>query len=273
MTAKVFDGRALALTKEIELAKKMAVMVKKPKLVSIVVGDDPTSHLYVDLKRKAAERVGIGFEKVEFKVSSKGGSAYGRKGEKLKIEEVISLIENFNKDKSVTGIMVQLPLPPTLKGYSFKVVGAIAPDKDVDGLTGKGKFLPATVKAVLDILASANVVLAGKQTVVVGRSKIVGQPLAQALTERQALVTVAHSQTPDLGEVTNRADILISATGKPGLVTQDMVKPGVVVVDVGEPKGDVADEVRQVASFITPVPGGVGPVTVACLLENIVEAA
>lgn len=263
MTAKVFDGRALALAKETGLARKVAGMEKKLKLVSVVVGDNPISHLYVDLKGRAAERVGIDFEKVEFKV----------KNEKLKIEEVINFIEKLNKDKRVTGIMVQLPLPEIVRQETERLLMTISPNKDVDGLTGKGRFLPATVKAVLDILEAENVTFKDKQVVIVGRSKIVGQPLARVLMDKQVAVTVAHSQTENLGEVIRQADILISATGQPGLVTQDMVKPEAMVIDVGEPRGDVAGEVGQVAGFITPVPGGVGPVTVACLLENVVEAA
>ena len=255
MGAKIFDGRAAAAEIEERLAQVVAGMDKKPKLVSIVVGDDKASHLYVDLKGEAAKRVGIDFEKVEYK----------------NIDGLIDRIEDLNKDRSVAGIMVQMPLPDIVRHKTMEVVSAIAPEKDVDGLTGKSKFLPATVKAVLKILDDRCQV-SDKKIVVVGRSMVVGRPLAQELMRRGTEVTVAHSQTADLGEVTRGAEILISATGKPGLITADMVKSGAVVIDVGEPKGYVAEDVYKVASFITPVPGGVGPMTVACLLENVMEA-
>lgn len=262
MTAKIFDGKAFARKKELELVERVKRLGSVPKLVSIVVGDNPASHLYVNLKGQAARRIGISFEKFEF-----------RNPKSETIKEIIKLINDLNNDESVTGIMVQMPLPPTFKGYSFKVVGAIAAEKDVDGLAGEGRFLPATVKAILDILGEMKVDVVGRKVVVVGRSMIVGKPLAEELVRKGARMTVAHSQTPDLGAVTRNAEILVSATGRPGLITADMVKPGAVVIDVGEPKGDVDEGVREVASWVTPVPGGVGPVTVACLLENVVECS
>ena len=265
MTAKIFDGRKFARKKELELAEKVKRLDKAPKLVSIVVGEDRASHLYVNLKGEAAKRVGIQFKKIEFKVKS----------EKLKVEEIINIINKLNGDDLVTGIMVQMPLPQDIRDKTFDIVSAIAPEKDVDGLMGKSRFLPATVKAVLKILELSvnSYQLSEKRIVIVGRSRIVGRPLAEELARRGAKVTVAHSQTPDLGAVTRTAEILVSAAGKPGLITKDMVKPGAVVIDVGEPKGDVDEGVRQVASFLTSVPGGVGPVTVACLLENVVECS
>lgn len=259
MAAKIFDGRGFARKKELELAERVKQLGSVPKLVSIVVGDNPASHLYVNLKGQAAKRVGIEFQKFEIRNS--------------KHETIIKLIKELNKNKSVTGIMVQLPLPPILQGQTLKMVGAINAKKDVDGLTGKGRFLPATVKAIFEILEAEKVAVIGAPVVVVGRSTVVGRPLAAELVRRGAQVTVAHSQTGDLGAVTRKAEILISATGKPGLITADMVKPGAVVIDVGEPKGDVDKGVREVASWVTPVPGGVGPVTVACLLENVVECS
>ena len=275
MAAKMFDGKDFARKKELELAEKVKRLDRVPKLVSIVVGEDRASHLYVNLKGEAAKRVGIQFKKIEFKVKS----------EKLKVEEIINIINKLNGDDLVTGIMVQMPLPQDIRDKTFDIVSAIAPEKDVDGLTGRGRFLarrtglgrltflPATVKAVLKILEAEKVAVAGKPVVVVGRSRILGRPLAEELRRLGAKVTVAHSQTPDLGAVTRTAEILVSATGKPGLVTRDMVKPGAVVIDVGEPRGDVNEGVQEVASFVTPVPGGVGPVTVACLIENVVDAA
>lgn len=261
MVARIFGGREFARKKELELVERVKQLTRMPKLVSIVVGDNLTSHLYVDLKGEVAKRVGIQFKKIEFKVKS----------EKLKVEEIINIINKLNGDDLVTGIMVQMPLPQDIRDKTFDIVSAIAAEKDVDGLTGKGQFLPATVKAILDILGEIKVDVADRKVVVVGRSMIVGKPLAEELVRKGAKMTVAHSQTPDLGAVTRKAEILISATGKPNLIKKDMVKPGAIVIDVGEPKGDVAHDVRKVASWITPVPGGVGPVTVACLMENVVE--
>lgn len=273
MTAKVFDGKAEAKKREKALATrvgKLAKKGKKLKLVSVIVGENPASHLYVNLKGKAAARVGIEFEKQEWHQAHQG---------KWHFDKLLAVVARLNRDKGVTGIMVQLPLPKELRDRTLELVSAVDPAKDVDCLhpanlglvmMGETRFLPATVKAALDII-DAEVNVAGKPVVVVGRSNIVGKPLAAELTNRDGVVTVAHSRVPDLKAVTKEAEVLVSATGIVNLITKDMVKPGAVVVDVGEPKGDVDFEgVSQVASVITPVPGGVGPMTVVSLLENVV---
>ena len=236
----------------------------------------------MDLKGKAAQRIGIEFQKSEIRnTKSRKGTLSPRDFTSETILKILNLIKKLNADNSVTGIMVQMPLPENVRQETLRVVGAISAEKDVDGLgpnnlglilLGKERFLPATVKAVLDILDEMQVDPAGKEVVIVGRSQIVGRPLAAALVNRDAVVTVAHSKTGNLAEVTRRGEVLISATGQAGLIKKDMVKPEAVVIDVGEPKADVDEEVREVASWLTPVPGGVGPVTVASLLENVVKA-
>jgi len=264
MMAKIFDGEQEAAKRELALAAKVKALGKKLKLVSVVVGDNPASHLYVRLKGEAAKRVGIGFVKEEIQ-SSNG---------KFQIDEIKDKIDGYGNDKIVTGVMVQLPLPGELRDKTAEVLGAIKLSKDVDGLRDNSKFLPATAKAVMSILEK--VVPEGvkdKKIVVVGRSNIVGKPVAKELRKLGAEVTVGHSKTADLGVETRKAEILISAVGRTGLIQKDMVKPGAIVIDVGEPKADVAYDVRSVASVVTPVPGGVGPMTVISLLENVVASA
>lgn len=277
----IFDGKKLAAEKEKILAKQGATFRKKfgipPKLVAIIVGGNPASRLYLKVKEKAAKRVGIDFEKKEFPVSADP-------------EQVILQIKNLNSDESIHGILVQLPLPKKLSiiHYPLSIIGAIAPSKDVDCLTpgnlgrlmiGQPRFLPATVKAVIEIITirdrnsfASLEDLKGKNVVVVGAGNLVGKPLAIHLKNLGATVTVCDEFTKNLAEFTKKAEILISATGIPGLIKKEMVKKGAVVIDVGSPKPDVDfKNVAQVASFITPVPGGVGPMTVVSLLENLLE--
>lgn len=298
--ARIIDGEKLAEKKEKELAKKVAEFKAAvgfpPKLVAVMIGDDPASKLYLKVKEKAARRVGILFEKKEF-------SATRRR------KEIGEFIKALNINSSVHGIMVQLPLPKKLS-----ILGAIAPSKDVDCLTpenlgllmmGRPYFLPATVKAVdmvleeavrdtflahgrSDLRDSANggeghkfdrkdsltASLAGRCIVVVGAGNLVGKPLAIHLKNLRATVTICDEYTRNLEEFTREAEILILATGVPSLIKKEMVKKGAVVIDIGSPEGDVDfDQVKKVASVITPVPGGVGPLTVSCLLENAWEAA
>ncbi|MBI2009998.1 MAG: bifunctional 5,10-methylenetetrahydrofolate dehydrogenase/5,10-methenyltetrahydrofolate cyclohydrolase [Candidatus Chisholmbacteria bacterium] len=281
MNAVVFDGNAYAAEKERELRELVAKLGRPLKLVSVVIGDDPASHLYVRLKGEAAQRMGIQFDKVEWHIAHSTWH----------IDQLVEKIRVFNADPTVTGVMVQLPLPLEIRERTVEVLDAIEPKKDVDGLTstnlrliqeGEPRVLPATVKAVVSILESVisnrqsviSEYLTGKNVVVVGRSRVLGQPLAAELRRLGGEVTVAHTQTPDLKSVTREAEVLVSATGKAGLITGEMVRDGAVVIDVGEPKGDVEfASVKEKASFITPVPGGVGPMTVVSLLENVVEAA
>lgn len=285
----IIDGKDIAAKRLEELRTKVKGLRSKPKLVAIIVGEDPASKMYVSMKAKKAGEVGIGSEIIELTKLTK-------------LTELTKQIGELNKDKSVTGILVQLPFPKDSQVFSheLEVLEAIDPIKDVDCLTsvnmgliaiGKPRYYPATVKAVLIALSEALKLqkieesfdwnlLAGKKATVVGRSDIVGKPIAMALISLGATVTVCNSKTRDLSLVTSHSDILISATGVPHLITADMVKDGAVVIDVGiNPQsdgkivGDVDfDEVSKIASAITPVPGGVGPLTISSLLENTVEA-
>lgn len=275
----IIDGKAIAARKREDLRAKIASLplsASKPKLAIILVGNDPASVLYVNLKKKRAEEVGIGTDLLKFQ-------------DTVSAAEITEAISRLNADKNVHGVMVQLPLPRGLhdgvckdspckhcQDVTEKILGTIDPEKDVDGLTGKSKYLPATVKAVfttLDEVSGSSGQVLGKNVTIIGRSREVGKPLIDEMRKRGAIVSVGHTQVEDLGKLTREADILVSATGQPGLVTADMVKPGAIVIDVGSPKGDVDfAEVSKVASAITPVPGGIGPLTVVSLLENVVEA-
>jgi len=275
----IFDGKKLAAEEERILKEKVDRLKTKgviPKLVSILIGENPESELYLGLKKKAAERVGIKMEIAKF-------------SEKVRSDEVIKYIENLNKDQKVHGIMVQLPLPKSLEVRNLKleILGSIAPSKDIDCLTpqnlgllmmGKPRFLPATVKSVIKIIHSSKFIIHSSNVCIVGGSEIVGKPLAMVLSDAGATVSLCRSATKNLKEFTKKADILISATGVPGLIKKEMIKKGAIVIDVGikmsniKIVGDVEKEVKEVAEFLTPVPGGVGPVTVVSLLENLVES-
>ena len=275
--AVIFDGKKFAHEKEKSLRRQFKLIVDKkkiaPKLVSILVGNNPTICLYTRLKKEAAERVGVNFEKVEF-------------AEKAKDRQIKEYIKKLNKNPRVGGIMVQLPLPVSLKDKKGEIVETIVPTKDVDCLTpenlgllmmGRPRVLPATVRGIWEILGRARInekTIVGKNVCVLGRSDIVGKPLANLLINRGATVTVCHRRTKDLACLIKRADIIISATGSPNLVKGEMVKEGAIVIDVGSPKGDIDfDSVIKKASFITPVPGGVGPMTVISLLGNFLDLA
>jgi methylenetetrahydrofolate dehydrogenase (NADP+)/methenyltetrahydrofolate cyclohydrolase len=248
-----------------------------PKLVVVQVGDDPASASYIKQKMKSCEKVGMRHEHKHLPADTTR-------------EQLFSLIEQLNADPDVTGFIVQLPLPDHLQPLVPQVIRAIDPKKDVDGFGAYnlGKVLlsrefehlpPATPSGIIALMEHYKIDPAGKHVVVVGRSNIVGKPIALMLLNRDATVTVCHSRTPDLGVITRQADILIAAVGKPKLITADMVKDGVVVIDVGMSRtkdgltGDVDFAgVEPKASAITPVPGGVGPMTVAGLLRNCVRA-
>lgn len=265
--AYIFDGRALAATKEVKLKDEISLLRKvgiTPKLVSIIVGKNPASKLYVSLKKRATEKVGAELETKKF-------------GYDAASSQLINLIEKLNKEKPVHGIMVQLPLPESFsKSDRDRIINAINPKKDVDGLREDSPYLHPTVKAVIEAVKMAGLRIKNyelKRLTVVGAQGFVGKKIAKLLKERSYQVLECNSRTKDLKAKTKKADILISATGVPGLIKKDMVRKGVVVVDVGAPLGDVDKEVYQKASFVTPVPGGIGPVTIAFLLENLVEAA
>jgi len=274
----VFDGKKLAAKKEKVLAKKVADLKKTtgitPKLVAVMIGENEASKIYLQKKAEAAQRVGIKME--IFKLNE--------------VEELIKLIREKNKDKKTHGIMIQLPMEmqnskckSQNENLKFKILSAIDPLKDVDCLTpenfgllamGEPRFLPATVKAIMEIIHDSCFMIHASRVVIVGASNIVGKPLALHLSNLGATITICRSKTKNLEKYTRQADLLVSATGVPKLIKKDMVKKGAVVIDVGSPVGDVDFEnVSKIASFITPVPGGVGPLTVVCLLESVFQAA
>lgn len=274
---QIIDGKALAASIRADLAKRTTVLTEKghrPGLAVVIVGDDPASQVYVRNKIRACADTGI--ESIEYRLAKD-----------TREEELLKLIGELNNDKRVDGILVQLPLPEQIAPE--KVIAAIAPEKDVDGfhvmnagklLTGTGGFMPCTPYGVMKMIESVGYDLTGKGAVVVGRSNIVGKPQALMLLAKNATVTVAHSRTADLADVTRRADVLIAAVGRAKMITGDMVKPGALVIDVGMNRdengklcGDVdTASVMGIAGWVSPVPGGVGPMTIAMLMTNTVEA-
>ncbi len=278
MTAHIIDGAALAKEKIIQLKQIVMELQLRgihPGLATVQVGDDPASRIYVRNKVRACTEAGV---------TSVHHDLPGTSSE----SDVLQLLDQLNRDPKIHGIIVQLPVPRHLDAR--RLSQAIAVAKDVDGFNwqnlgalveGAPGILPCTPRAAMVMLDSANIPIEGRHAVVVGRSNIVGKPVALLLIGRGATVTVCNSRTPDLGAITRQADILVVATGRAGLVTGSMVKPGAAVIDVGIKRlptgkitGDVLyDEVKEIAGWITPVPGGVGPMTVAMLVENTVNAA
>lgn len=282
MVAQILDGKNLAKKiqsrLQAEIEKQIPLKKRAPGLAVIMVGDNPASAVYVRNKENACRKIGM--------------ESFGKHfPDTVSQEELERVIEELNCDRTVDGILVQLPLPS--KYDAVGLLHKIAPAKDADGLhpenlgklvRGEKGLRSCTPAGVMEILADNKIELEGKKAVVVGRSILVGKPLALMLLEKNATVTIAHSRTENLAAVTREADILIAAVGKPEMITADMVKPSAVVIDVGINRletadgkgylvGDVAyEEVRQVASYITPVPGGVGPMTVAMLLQNTYES-
>ncbi|SHJ66852.1 methylenetetrahydrofolate dehydrogenase (NADP+) / methenyltetrahydrofolate cyclohydrolase [Anaerobranca californiensis DSM 14826] len=277
MAAALIDGKLIAQKVKDEIQKRVDNLKAKgitPGLGVILVGEDPASQAYVGMKEKTCKKLGIHSEVYRLD---------GNTSEK----EVLDLLEKLNNDSNIHGILVQLPLPKHID--EWKVLDAIDPQKDVDGFhsinvgnlcIGRDAFVPCTPLGVIVMLEHCNVDLTGKHVVVVGRSNIVGKPMAQLALQRHATVTIAHSRTKDLAAITRQADVLIVAVGRPKMITKDMVKEGAVVIDVGINRvesglvGDVDfDGVKEVASQITPVPGGVGPMTIAMLMHNTVLSA
>jgi methylenetetrahydrofolate dehydrogenase (NADP+)/methenyltetrahydrofolate cyclohydrolase len=267
MKTHYFDGKALARKKEEELRKKTTELEKRgviPKLVSISVGNNTHNSLYLKLKQKAAERVGCRLTIVNFKAS-------------VKTSRIIKEIEWYNLDNAINGVMLQLPLP---KGFLKKdrdaIINSIEKQKDVDGLRDDSAHLTPVVKAVIEIMKSASDYLAkGKDSrvLLVGSKGFEGEKIFRILSQMGYSIEGVDSKTKDLKTKTARADIIISATGRANLVRADMVKEGCVLIDVGSPKGDITRAAYEKASFVSPVPGGVGPATIAYLLENLVEAS
>lgn len=265
--ATIFDGRAYAARKILELDKEVVILKNRgiyPKLASIIVGEDPASKLYVSLKKKKAEGIGAEMDIYFLK-------------EKENIETILALIDSLNSDPTVYGIMVQLPLPANFsKGDKEEIINSIKKEKDVDGLREGSLFLHPTSKAVIDIINESKKEVDYRTNCVVcvvGATGMVGMPLVKELKKEGYEVVECSHDTKDLKEKTSKADILISATGIPDLIKQDMVKKGATLIDVGSPKGDFDPSCYEVARFITPVPGGVGPITISCLLENLLTAA
>lgn len=275
--ALIIDGKQISQTIKDELKEEIATLVKNGKnatLAVIQVGNDPASSVYVNNKKKGCEYIGIGSLSYELP-------------EETTQEELLSLVEKLNNDENVTGILVQLPLPKTIDEDA--VINAISPKKDVDGFhpesvgnlsIGRKGFVSCTPAGIIQLLKRSNIDITGKECVVIGRSNIVGKPMALLMLRENATVTIAHSRTKDLKEVCKRADILIVAIGKPKMIDDSYIKEGATVIDVGIHRmengklcGDVDfDKVVDKCGAITPVPGGVGPMTIAMLMNNCVEA-
>lgn len=278
MTAMLLDGKALAAQLEREIEEEVARLAHSgvvPGLAVVLVGDDPASQVYVNRKAKMCRKLGMRSDVYRLETG-------------VTEERLLELIGRLNGDPGVHGILVQLPLPPHLSEQ--RVIEAVSPQKDVDGFhpvnagrlaAGADCFIPCTPAGVVELLKRSGIGIAGRHAVVVGRSRIVGAPAAQLLLRENATVTVCHSRTTDLPAYTRQADILVVAAGRPGLVGREHVKPGAVVVDVGVHRrddgslcGDVRfEEVCRTAGAVTPVPGGVGPMTIAMLMKNTVRAA
>ena len=277
MSAKIIDGKEIAAAVKAEAAdeaEKCRAAGRAPCLAVIIVGEDPASKVYVRNKKRACEACGI--TSLEYALPADTAQT-----------ALLALIEKLNADDGVDGILCQLPLPGQIDEDA--VTGAILPEKDVDGfhpvnvgrmLSGKDCFLPCTPAGVIEMLKYEQIPISGKHAVVVGRSNIVGKPAAALLLKENATVTVCHSRTVNLAEITRQADILVAAVGKPGFITADMVSPGCTVIDVGINRlsdGTLAGDVdfaavKEIAGAITPVPGGVGPMTIAMLMKNTVKS-
>jgi methylenetetrahydrofolate dehydrogenase (NADP+)/methenyltetrahydrofolate cyclohydrolase len=279
MSARLIDGKAIAASVRVQVKEKVAELTARtgvrPGLTVVLVGEDPASQIYVRNKGKAAGEAGIVSRQIDLPASTPE-------------KELLDLVARLNEDDTVHGILVQLPLPDPID--EAKVIEAIAPGKDVDGFhpmnagrlfTGGVSFLPCTPYGILKMLDHEKVELKGKHAVVVGRSNIVGKPAAMLLLSRHATVTICHSRTVDLPSVVRTGDVVVAAVGRAEMIRGSWIKPGAVVIDVGMNRnaagklcGDVAfDEAKEVAGAITPVPGGVGPMTIAMLLQNTYEAA
>jgi methylenetetrahydrofolate dehydrogenase (NADP+)/methenyltetrahydrofolate cyclohydrolase len=278
MAATIIDGRAIARQVRDQVASDVAAFTAEtsvtPGLATLLVGDDPASAVYVASKRRACAEAGI-------------ADLHRHLPADVEQDEVVAQLQELNADPQVSGILLQLPVPRQLDAH--QLIGLISPDKDVDGLTamslgrlvqGVPGLRPCTPSGVMELLDRHDVALEGAEAVVVGRSDLVGKPVAQLLLQRNATVTTCHSRTRDLDAVARRADVLIAAVGVPRLLGADAVKPGATVIDVGINRtddglvGDVDfDAVREVAGLLTPVPGGVGPMTIAMLMRNTLTAA
>lgn len=273
MPSKIIDGKRISEKILNELKSKIKNMGQKPGLALVLVGDNPASEIYVNFKEKTCKEVGFYCER--YNLDKNTGEI-----------DLLKLVNELNQKKEIHGILVQLPLPKQIDGHL--VINSILPHKDVDGFTplNLGNLIsenimiaPATARAVLHLIESTGIDIEGKNAVVVGRSTIVGKPTAMMLLEKNATVTICHSKTKNLAEHTKKADILVVAAGKPKLIKKEMLKENAVVIDVGINRvdgkitGDIDfDDVKEIAGYITPVPGGVGPMTIAMLMDNTLKA-
>ena len=275
MAARILDGKKIAEGIKEKIAGEIAGWKKKPGLATVLVGDNPASKVYVSMKNVACKKYGFYSREIHLP-------------ESISQKQLLEKVAELNKDNAIHGILVQLPLPEHIDENA--ILSAITPEKDVDGfhpvslgklIQGNPSFVPCTPRGVIHLIKFTGEKLEGKHAVVIGRSNIVGKPTAILLLQENCTVTVCHSRTTNLAEEVKKADIVVAAVGKPKLVTKEMVKQGAVVIDVGTTKlsdgrlcGDVDfDGVKEKASWITPVPGGVGPMTIAMLLQNTFEAA
>ncbi len=270
--SKIIDGKKISGVIKDELKEKVAKLKEKPTLVVISVGDNPASKVYVGQKEKCANYMGLNYNHMHY--------------DSITDDELVKVIEKLNKDKKVNGVIVQLPLPDGMD--ETRIVNTIIPEKDVDGLTylnaglllnNKTSMVSCTPKGIMELLKREKVDLVGANAVVIGRSILVGKPMMNLLINANATVTMCHSKTKDLEKITRKADVLVVAIGKKHFVTRDMVKRGAVVIDVGINRvdgklyGDVNfDDVYSKVKKITPVPGGVGPMTVVMLMKNVIES-
>lgn len=270
--SKIIDGKKISGEIKEELKEKVAKFKVKPILVVISVGDNPASKVYVGQKEKCANYIGLNYKHMHY--------------DSISDDDLVKVIEKFNKDKSINGVIVQLPLPDGMD--ETRIVNTIVPEKDVDGLTylnaglllnNETSLVSCTPKGIMELLKRENVNLVGANAVVIGRSILVGKPMMNLLINANATVTMCHSKTKDLAKITKKADVLVVAIGKKHFVTRDMVKRGAVVIDVGINRvdgklyGDVDyDDVYSKVKKITPVPGGVGPMTVVMLMKNVIES-
>lgn len=281
MTARILAGKVFAAKIREEVQEDIVQFNQKygckPGLAVIIVGENPASQVYVRNKHKACQELGIYSEVVSMPAESDK-------------EAVLSMIDSLNLNERINGILVQLPLPAQISRYESEILNRIDPDKDVDGfhpvnvgrlVTGQPALTPCTPSGCIRMLELSDIPMDGKQAVIIGRSNIVGKPMLHLLLQHNATVTLCHSHTHNLAEITRQADILVVAIGKPNFITADMVKPGAAVIDVGinriAPKKLVGDvdfaAVQEVAGSLTPVPGGVGLLTIAMLMHNTVQAA
>ncbi|MFH2028851.1 MAG: bifunctional 5,10-methylenetetrahydrofolate dehydrogenase/5,10-methenyltetrahydrofolate cyclohydrolase [Nanoarchaeota archaeon] len=271
MAAEMIDGKEVAKKIIDKIKKKIKDLKVKPGLAVVLVGNNPASQVYVNMKEKKCEEIGFHSKKIILP-------------ENTTEEEVLKVVDDLNQDPKIHGMLVQLPLPKHIDEQL--IIDAIVPHKDADGFNpinmgnlfiNNNLIVPATPKGVMKLIDSTGVDLEGKYAVVVGRSNIVGKPISILLQQRNCTVTMCHSKTKDLTQYTKKADILIAAVGVARLIKKDMVRSGAIVIDVGTNRvydklvGDVDEEVKKVAGYLTPVPGGVGPMTIACLMENTLE--